>query len=63
MKFIVRPVLKSPKRVSSLQSSPSTEMSFRTTDEFLIYTKQEIELWSTGTNFLYVLIGKRNVRF
>jgi hypothetical protein len=55
--------LRSPKCVSSLQSSPGTEMSFRTTDEFLIYTKQEIESWSTDTNFLCVLIVNRNVRF
>jgi len=38
--------LQSPKCVSSLRSSSSTEMSFRTTDEFLIYIKQEIVLWS-----------------
>jgi len=34
-------------------------MSFRTTDVFLIYIKQEIELWSTDTNFLCVLICKK----
>ena len=32
--------LQRPKCVSSLQSSPNTEMSFRTTDEFLVYIKQ-----------------------
>jgi len=45
----------SPKCVSSLQSSSTTEMSFRTTVEFLIYIKQETELWSTDMNFLCVL--------
>jgi hypothetical protein len=55
--------LHSPKYVSSLRSSSTTEMSFRTTAEFLIYIKQETELWSTDMNFLCVLRGNRNLRF